>query len=238
MLGHCHLNGVANIVGVFADQFRELVLLQKHRIIFALGVFLDVHDNVGTHAVALSFGNGISVHTGGFPLPSLFFAVLFGRHSDGIRHHERRIKAHAELANNVHILVLFILFGHFLAETVRTGRGDHAQIVFQVLLAHTDAVVGDRQGPRFGIGFDLDLEVAPVHPHFVIGQRQIAQFILGIAGVGDQLPQENFLVGVDRVDHQIQQTLGFGFKLFLCHCVSTSTRLRPHAGTAGGAFIM
>ena len=37
------------------------------------------------------------------------------------------------------------------------------------------------------------------------------------AGVGDDLPQEDLLVGVDGVDHQVHQTLGFRFELLLCH---------------------
>ena len=31
------------------------------------------------------------------------------------------------------------------------------------------------------------------------------------------VPQENLLVGVDGVDHQVHQTLGFRFELLLCH---------------------
>ena len=43
----------------------------------------------------------------------------------------------------------------------------------------------------------------------------------GVGGVGDDLTEEDLLVGIDGVDHQIQQTLGFGFELFFTHVDSS-----------------
>ena len=38
-----------------------------------------------------------------------------------------------------------------------------------------------------------------------LGDRLVAQLLAGIRGVGDQLAQENVPVGIDRVDHQMQE---------------------------------
>ncbi|CAN3966665.1 hypothetical protein HEAFMP_HEAFMP_12550, partial [Dysosmobacter welbionis] len=32
----------------------------------------------------------------------------------------------------------------------------------------------------------------------------VAQLVTGVAGIGDDLPEKDLLVGVDGVDHQVQ----------------------------------
>ena len=60
-----------------------------------------------------------------------------------------------------------------------------------------------------------NFEVGAVQPHLIVGEGLVGQLVHRVAGVGDQLPQEDLLVGVDGVDHQIQQPLGLGLELFL-----------------------
>jgi hypothetical protein len=78
--------------------------------------------------------------------------------------------------------------------------------------AHADAVVGD--GQRLG-------GLVEAHAHFQVGrvfvqrgvvQRLEAQLVAGVRGVGDQLAQEDFLVGVQRVGDQVQQLGHFGLE--------------------------
>ena len=47
-----------------------------------------------------------------------------------------------------------------------------------------------------------------------LGERLEAQLLAGIGGVRDQLAQENFLVRIQRMNHQAQHLLGFGLELF------------------------
>ena len=47
--------------------------------------------------------------------------------------------------------------------------------------------------------------------------RVVVELIGGIRCVRNQLAQENFLVRINRVDHQVKQTLGLCLELFLCH---------------------
>ena len=46
----------------------------------------------------------------------------------------------------------------------------------------------------------------------LVGQRLEAQLVAGVGGVGDQLPQEDLLVAVEGVDHQIQQLADLGLE--------------------------
>ena len=46
----------------------------------------------------------------------------------------------------------------------------------------------------------------------VVGQRLEAQLVARIRRVGDQLAQEDLLVGVQGVDHQIEELLDFGLE--------------------------
>ena len=104
------------------------------------------------------------------------------------------------------------------------GARDGAEVALQLLLGHADAVVGDGEGARFLVGGEEDLEVLAPQLDGVVGEGLVGQLVHRVAGVGDQLPQEDLLVGVDGVDHQIQQPLGLGLELFLCHdnasCIS------------------
>ena len=133
-----------------------------------------------------------------------------------VRHHEGGVEAHAELADDVGVLGVV---AHFLLELVGAGGGDDAQVVLQVLLVHADAVVADGDEAVFLVHLQLDLEILAVQAHGLVRQRLVAQLVAGVAGVGDDLPQEDLLVGVDGVDHQIQQPLGFRFELLFCHNV-------------------
>ena len=109
------------------------------------------------------------------------------------------------------------VLAHFLLELVGTGGGDHAQMVLQILPVHADAVVGHGDDAARLVHGQIDLEILAVHANRIIGQSQIAQLVAGIRGVGDDFAEEDLLVCINGVDHQIQQTLGLGFKLLFCH---------------------
>ena len=77
------------------------------------------------------------------------------------------------------------------------------EVMLQLLLAHADTVVADGEQPGLGVGVDGDAEVLPLEPHVFVRQGPVAQLVDGIAGVGDNFPQKDLLVGVDGVDHQV-----------------------------------
>ena len=198
-LGDLHPDGVADIVGILADQAADFVLFQILGILFVLGVGLQGHDDVRAGGGLLGFLNGIAVRTVGNPLPCPVLAVLPGDNGDGGSYHKGGIEAHAELADDIDVLVLL----HGLLEAQRAGFGDGAKVLDHFVLRHTDAVIGNGQGTVFGVTGDGDGKFVPVDAHLVVGQRRVGQLIDGVGGVGDDLPKENLLVGINGIDHQV-----------------------------------
>ena len=177
-----------------------------------LSIRLDVQDDLGACGVLLGGGHFVAVHTGGLPLPGLVRTVGLGDDGDLVGHHEGGVEADAELADDVDVLVLVVLL-----EVQRTGVGDGAQVLLQLRFGHADAVVLHGEDAVFLVAGDQDAEIALVHAHGGVGQALIIQLVDGVRGVGDQLPQENFLVGVDGVDHHIHQLFALCLKFFLGH---------------------
>ena len=214
-LGDLHADGIADIVGILADQATQTVLFQKFRVIVLLGVLFQGHNNVGAGLCLGTLRNGVAVSAVGDPLPAGLLAVLAGDDGDGGSHHEGRVEANTKLADDVDVLLLF----HSLLEAQGAGLGDGAQVLFHVLSGHADAVVGNGQDPVFCIRGNGDGKLIPIQAHLVIGQGSISQLVNGIRGVGDNFPKEDLPMGINRVDHQIQQPLGFCFELLFSHSV-------------------
>ena len=212
-LGDLHADGVADIVGVLAHQGADLVLIQIFGVLVLLGVGLQSHDDVGAGGILLGFLDGIAVSAVGNPLPGGILAVFLGDYGDGRGHHEGGVEAHAELTDDVNVLFLL----HGLLEAQGAGLGNGAQVLFHLFPGHTDAVIGDGQGPVLRVPGDGNGELIPVDAHLVIGEGGVGQLVDGIGGIGDDFPEEDLPVGIDGVDHQVQQTLGLGFELLLFH---------------------
>jgi len=174
-----------------------------------------VHDDIGTHRLLFAGLDGVAVHTGGLPPPRLLLPVLSGDHGDLVGHHKRGIEAHAELTDDIGVRRGLAV--HLLPEPETAGGGDDAQIVLQLVPIHTDAVVADGQRAGGLVGLEFDRKIAAAEADFLVGQRLIGQLVDGVGGVGNDFTQENFLMRVNGVYHEIQQTLGFRLELFLCH---------------------
>ena len=71
------------------------------------------------------------------------------------------------------------------------------------------------------IPLDLNGKVIAAQADILIGKTLIRQLINGVGGIGNNLAQEDLLVRINGVDHQIQKALGFRLKLFFGHAVSS-----------------
>ena len=216
---HLHADGVADVVGVLLDEVGQGIGGQVLVIVLLVGVGLDGHDDVGAHGLLLTGLDGVTVHPFGLPLPGRVCPVGLGDHRDLVGHHEGRVESHAELTDDVQLRVVGVL--GLLLKLEGAALGDGAQVVFHLLLGHADAVVADGEGARLLVGDHHDLEIVPVQAHLVVGEGPVGQLVDGVAGVGDDLPEEDLLVGIDGVDHQVHQPLGLGFELFLFHGMKT-----------------
>ncbi len=226
---HVHLDGPAHVIGVFLDECLELPYLEVGAVDLILGVGLEVHDDLGADLGLVEGGDGIAVRAGALPLGALFLAEFPRAHSDLVGHHEGGIEAHAELAYDGQILAAGLLAVHLALELVGAGLGDNAEVVLAFGHGHADAVVAHGEGARILVGDDLDGVVAALIGHAVVREGQIAELVNGVGRVGDDLTQEDLLVGVDGVDHQVEQTLALGLELLFTHNVWFASCILPRS---------
>ena len=79
-------------------------------------------------------------------------------------------------------------------------------------MVHADAAVGDGEGAGIPVGGDQDFQVCIRVEQVGLLLGQEAPLVAGVRGVGDQLAQEDFALGIQRGCHEVQQAGGFGLK--------------------------
>ena len=89
LLGHLHLDGVADIVRILFNQALDLLLVQEFTVVAVVRVVFELHDNVGAGLVPLSFLDRVTVRAVGLPHKRLVAAVLPGDDRDGLGDHKR-----------------------------------------------------------------------------------------------------------------------------------------------------
>ena len=122
------------------------------------------------------------------------------------------VEADAELADEGGGFLARVFGRELVQEGLGAGAGDGAEPAGQVFAGHADAIV--REGQRLGVGIDRDLdrERSAVLDQFRLGDRLVAQLLAGVGGVGDEFADENLPVGIDRMDHQLQQARNVGLE--------------------------
>ncbi len=82
----------------------------------------------------------------------------------------------------------------------------------QILLIHADASVADREGFVLFVQLQIDSRIERKRPVGIVGERQVAELIKRVGGVGNELAQEDFRMRIEGVDDQLQQLIDFGLK--------------------------
>ena len=221
-LGDHHLDGIAHVVAVALDEVLETPLGQVGVValaglaVLAGDVLADGEDDVGAVAGALALLDGVALKAVGLPHVRGILAKGAADHAHLRGDHERGVKAHAELADDVDVVALVL--GVLLLELLAAGVGDGAQVLLEVLGRHANAVIGDGERAGVLVERDANRQVALVDLDAGVGQALEVELVHGIGRVGDQLAQEDLLVGVDGVDHQVEQL--FALRLELAHARS------------------
>src|SRR5438477_395807 len=91
--------------------------------------------------------------------------------------------------------------------TKSENRFNNSQIFHNRFLGHADTVVRNRQRAVLFIGDDFDLPLSVPLQELGFGQSLEAERINGVAGIADQLAEENLLMGVERVDDDAEDLL-------------------------------
>ena len=101
----------------------------------------------------------------------------------------------------------------FLQELFGAGTGDGAEIVYHLLLAHAYAGIGDGEHMVLPVGADAYLKGQFRVAHGGAGSLQEAHLLQCVGGVGKQFPQEDLVIGIERMGKDIEQFARFRAKL-------------------------
>jgi len=108
--------------------------------------------------------------------------------------------------------VLSLIASQSREEFACTGLGDGTQMLDGFVTGQTDTVIGNGQRARFLVEGETDLQIRVIGEKPRVVQRLEAQLVAGIRSVRNQFAQEDFLVAVQRVDHQVKQLFDFSLK--------------------------
>jgi hypothetical protein len=199
-----HPDGQGDVVGVAGDDVAQAVAVQE-----LVLVRLEMQHDLGAPARRLHGLDAVLAGTVGDPAHPVLrpHAGTPGGELHPFGHDERGVEPHAELADQVGIPGL--VAGQAGEKLLGAGLGDGADVVDHLLAAHADAVVAHRDGARLGIEVHFNGQIPLSFHERVICKRFEPQLVAGVGAVGDQLAQEDLLVGVQRVDHQVQQLTHF-----------------------------
>ena len=222
-LGNLHLDGVAHVVAVALDQVLQTVLGKIGVVVVLVGVLLEREDDVGAVLGALGLGDSVALNAVGFPRPRLVAAERAGNDAYLGGNHEAGVETDAELADDVDVVAL--LLGVVGLERLGIGVRDGAEVLVELVLRHADAVVGDGDGASALVEADVNGQLVLGKLHVGIRQALEIELVDGVGRVRDKLAEENLAIGVDRVDHEVEQFLTLCFEFL--HGVSLPVLERP-----------
>ena len=174
-----HLDGIADVVGVFPDKSLNGIALKEAGVLLVFGVLFQLHDDVCTGALALCGLDGIAIRTARLPHKRRVRAVFLRDDRHLVGYHECRVEADAELADDVNIVLLL----HLLLEFETAGAADSAEVFLHLGLIHADAVVGDGQRAGLLVGLNANGKITAAHADLLIRQSLICQLVNGIGAV-------------------------------------------------------
>jgi len=193
---------------VLADDVLQLLLVQLLQL-----VVLHVQDHAGAAAEPLRLLGGCGAHSellacAAFPHVGVEL-VLLGDDGHLVGHEEAGVEPYSELSDQRDIGSALVLG---LQELARARVGDDAQTLDEVRLAHADAGVLHEDRVVGLVGHDADAQVGFGLELFRSCDRDLADLVESVGAVGDQLAQEDLLVGIQRVRDEVQQLLDFGLE--------------------------
>ena len=200
---------VSHVAAVAVQHLPHLPYFQEFLLLFG-----NVQDDVRPVFLPAAVGNLKAHPVLGYPVDRLGpFLAAQGLDLHLFAHHEDRVEAQAEVADDVPLLLRLLL--KLLHEFAGAGEGHLVDVFPDLFLRHADARVGDADDLLFLVHRHRHLHVLPAvrveHPE--LGD--------GVARVAYCFPQENILIGIqpsfdDR--HDILRLNGYGaFFISDCH---------------------
>ena len=206
-----HGNGVAHVVAVLLDKALQTPLGKVRVVLFLVGVVFQRKNDIGAVGGALGFLDGIALNAVADPRPRLVAAECAAHNAHFLGNHECGIEAHAELADDIHIVALgLVVFGF---EFERARMGDGAQVLLELVFGHADARIAHGNGARIFVEGYVNGQLVFRELHVGIGEALEIELIHSVGRVGDKLAQEDFLIRVNRIDHEVEQLFALCLEL-------------------------
>ena len=208
------VDAVANKAAVLLDDVLDFPFAGE---VFGIFVVLQVQSNLGADLVERGFRNFEVAGAFGGPQVTLFFAGLEREDFDLLCDHEHGVETHTELADEIDAAL--VAFLEVLDEVLGAATGDGTEAVDQVFLVHADTVVFDNDALAFLVHRDIDAELSAHREQVGVREREETALVECVRRVRNELAQEDFLVAVKGIDHQVQHVANFGLELhlFCCH---------------------
>jgi hypothetical protein len=202
-----HDNGERDVVRVLVEDRAKRRARQQP--FFALA---EVEDDVGAARVLAGRFDAVIAFAGA--LPSHAVPGLKARAAREERHpvgdDERGVEADAKLADQLGILGAIGREG--FEELAGAGLRDRADVLDDVLARHADAVVRDRDRAGLLVVTDANLQVRVVSDERAVGNGIEPQLVAGVRRIGHEFPQEDLLVAVQGVNHQVEELFDLGLE--------------------------
>jgi len=210
---HIHLDGVRHEIGVLLNDAAQFPL----RGVVGQSVFLigglEVQGDGRAGFIALGGVERVGAIAGAFPLGGTILARAARHHRHAVGHHEHAVEADAELTDEVGgdfgVLRLFQAPGELLG----AGLGDGADQVDQLVAVHADAVVPDGERAGCFVCLQANAQLGAIGQQLRLLHRLETALVQRVGSVGDQLAQEDVLVRIDGMNHEVQKLPGLGLEL-------------------------
>ena len=111
-----HFNRVSYIIGIFLYKLSYFVCVKILAVLFAVGILLYMHYDIGTAGLLFALFDGVPVAALAAPFKGSTAVILFGYDRDLVRHHESGIKAYAELTYYIGCFIAAFVVLHLLLE--------------------------------------------------------------------------------------------------------------------------
>ena len=105
-----------------------------------------------------------------------------------------------------------MIAGERFEELTGAGAGNGSDVLFDFIPRHADPVIGQGEGARILVKLDPDAEIGVTFVERIIAQRVESKLVCSVGRVGDQFSEKDFLVAVERMDHEVQQLLDLSLK--------------------------
>src|SRR5262249_33435910 len=110
----------------------------------------------------------------------------------------------AELTDQLGRRGLPLALAQRVQELLGAGARDGADVLDDLVAGHAHSVVVDAERPRRRVGLQANLQLAGGQ-EVAAGDGFEPELVERVRGIRDQLAEEDVLVGVEGVDHEVQQ---------------------------------